>query len=205
EEAVRGTVRLLQELGHTLVEDRPRYDWDAFLENVHVIWTGFTASSVDALAQGLGRKPGPQTLEAVTLACYEDGKRYTAEDLMNAMAHGNLLSRRVGAFFEDFDVLVTPTMARLPAPLGEHDQNRKGVTAMEWTRQVFDYVPFTALFNSTGQPAMSLPLHWSASGVPVGVQLAARFGDEAALIRLGSQLEEARPWAAKRPPVHAAR
>jgi amidase len=97
---------------------------------------------------------------------------------------------------------VTPTIARTPAPLGELDQDRAGLSAMEWTRQVFTYVPFTPLFNSTGQPAMSLPLHWTPDGLPVGVQFVGRFGDEATLIRLASQIEEARPWAGRRPPVH---
>jgi amidase len=199
---VHETVRLLESLGHTLIEDRPRYDWEAFLENVHVIWTAFSATSIDAAAAVLQRKPGPDNLEAVTLACYEDGKRYSAADLVNAMAHGNLVSRQVGAFFENVDLLVTPTIARLPAPLGELNQDRKGMSAMEWTQQVFSYVPFTPLFNTTGQPAISLPLHWSAGGLPVGVQIAGRFGDEATLLSLAAQLEQARPWAAKRPPVH---
>jgi amidase len=202
--AVHQTVSLLEELGHTLVEDRPRYDWELFLQNVHVIWTSFTAASVNAIAAGMNRKPGPDNLEAVTLACYEDGKRFTAVDLLDAMAHGNLLSREVGRFFETVDVLLTPTIARPPAPLGELNQDRQGMTAMEWTRQVFAYAPFTPLFNTTGQPAISLPLHWSATGLPVGVQFAGRFGDEATLLRLASQLEHARPWADKRPPVHVA-
>jgi amidase len=200
--AVHETVRLLESLGHTLIEDRPLYDWELFLENVHVIWTAFTAASVNALATAFNRKPGPDNLEAVTLACYEDGKRFSAVDLLNAMAHGNLVSRQVGKFFEGVDVFVTPTIARAPAPLGELDQNRAGLSAMEWTRQVFTYVPFTPLFNSTGQPAMSLPLHWTADGLPVGVQFVGRFGDEATLIRLASQIEEAQPWAGRRPPVH---
>lgn len=204
EKAVHETVRLLESLGHTLVEDRPRYDWDAFLENIHVIWTTFNAAMIEWAAAVLGRKPGPDNLEAVTLACYEDGKRRTALDLINAMGYGNVVSRQVGAFFQNVDVLVTPTIACPPAPLGEINQNRKGMTAMEWTRQVFTYVPFTPLFNSTGQPAFSLPLHWSASGLPIGVQIVGRFGDEATLFRLASQLEQARPWAGKRPPVHAA-
>jgi amidase len=202
ENAVHETVRLLESLGHTLVEDRPRYDWDAFLENVHVIWTAFTVTSIDAAAAALQRKPGPDNLEAVTLACYEDGKRYSAADLVNAMAHGNLVSRQVGAFFENVDLLVTPTLARLPAPLGELNQDRKGMSAMEWTQQIFSYAPFTPLFNTTGQPAISLPLHWSAGELPVGVQIAGRFGGEATLLRLAAQLEQARPWAARRPPVH---
>jgi amidase len=123
---------------------------------------------------------------------------------LNECVLTSVLSRQIGAFFQNVDVLVTPTIARPPAPLGEINQNRAGMTAMEWTQQVFTYVPFTPVFNSTGQPAMSLPLHWSASGLPVGVQIVGRFGDEATLFRLASQLEQARPWAGKRPPVYAA-
>ncbi|MBV8773869.1 MAG: amidase [Deltaproteobacteria bacterium] len=204
EQAVYETARLLESLGHTLIEDRPRYDWDAFLENVHIVWAAFAVISVDFAATATGRKPGSDNLEAVTLACYEDGKRYSAADLVNAMAHGNLVSRQVGNFFEKVDVLLTPTIARLPAPLGEIDQDRKDMTAREWTRQVFSYCPFTPLFNTTGQPAISLPMHSSAGEVPVGVQLAGRLGDEATLLRLAAQLEQARPWAARRPRVHAA-
>lgn len=202
EKAVHDTVQLLQDLGHTVMEDRPRYDWETFLQQVHILWTAYTAFAVDAVARNLGRKPGPDNLEAVTLACYEDGKRYTAVDLLKSMDYGNLLSRQVGALFQNVDVLVTPTIARPPAPLGELNQNRQGMTAMEWTRQVFTYVPFTPLFNSTGQPAISLPLHWTASGLPIGVQCVGRFGDEATLLRLAAQLEHARPWTGRRPPVH---
>ncbi len=200
--AVHETVRTLEGLGHTLIEGGPRYDWDAFLNNVHLIWAAFTALSVDSAAKALGRKPGPDNLEAVTLACYEDGKRISALDLLYAQAHGNLLSRSVGAFFETVDALVTPTVARPAAPLGEMNQNKAGMSAMEWTRQVFTYCPFTPLFNSTGQPAISLPLYATPAGLPVGVQIAGRFGDEATLIRLASQLEQARPWAKRKPPVH---
>jgi amidase len=202
EKAVHDTVQLLQDLGHTVLEDHPRYDWETFLQQVHVLWTAYTAYSVDGIAKNFVRKPGPDNLEAVTLACYEDGKRYTAVDLFNSMTHGNLLSRQVGAFFQNVDVLVTPTIARPPAPLGELNQNCKGRTAMEWTRQVFTYVPFTPLFNSTGQPAIFLPLHWTADGLPIGVQCIGRFGDEATLFRLAAQLEHTRPWAGRKPPVH---
>jgi amidase len=200
--AVHETVRTLEDLGHTLIEGGPKYDWDAFLNNVHPIWTAFTALSIDSAAKALGRKPGPDNLEAVTLACYEDGMRVSALDLLYAQAHGNMLSRSVGAFFQNVDALVTPTIARAPAPLGEINQNRKGMTAMEWTRQVFAYVPFTPLFNTTGQPAISLPLYATAAGLPIGVQVVGRFGDEATLIRVASQLEQARPWSKRKPPVH---
>lgn len=201
--AVEETARLLAELGHEVVEDRPKYDWEEFLARVHVIWTTFNAASMDGIAAAMKRKPGPDNVEAVTWACYEDGKQRSAVELINAMDHGNMLSRLVGRFFQDYDLLVTPTIARPPAPLGEINQNRKGMSAFEWTRQVFSYCPFTPLFNSTGQPAVSLPMHWSAGGVPIGVQFAGRFGDEATLIRIASQLEKARPWMNKKPSVHA--
>lgn len=204
ETGVHETVRTLEELGYGLVEDRPLYDWEEFLSKVHIIWTAYTASAVDDLAVLMGRAPGPDTLEAVTLACYEDGKRRTAVELLGAMAHNNTLSRQLGAFFQKYDAFVSPTLARRPAPHGEINQNRAGMTAMEWTQQVFSYVPFTPIFNTTGQPAVSLPMHWTPEGLPVGVQIAGRLGDEAGLFRLAGQLEQARPWAGKRPAVHVA-
>jgi len=202
--AVEQTVKLLESLGHVLVEDAPRFDWETYLERTHIIWTAFTVAFADALAAATGRQPGPDTLEAVTLACYEDGRRYSAMDLVNAMAYGNVVSRAVGQFFEGIDVLVSPTVARPPVPLGEIDQDRAGLSAMEWTRQVFSYCPFTLLFNTTGQPAISLPLHWTADGLPVGVQFAARLGEEATLLQLAAQLESAKPWSQRRPPSHVA-
>jgi len=202
EKAVLETVKLLESLGHELVEDAPKYDWDRFLDTVHVIWTAFTALSMDAFAGALGRKPSPDNVEAVTWRCYEDGKRFSALDLLIALDHHNAVSRQVAPFFARCDAFLSPTIARPPAPLGEIDQNRAGLTAIDWTRQVFEYVPFTALYNTTGQPAISLPLHWNAAGVPIGVQLAGRFGDEATLLRLAAQLEAARPWRARRPPIH---
>jgi amidase len=204
EQAVQSTVKLLESLGHELVEDAPKYDWDRFLDTVHVIWTAFTALSMDGLGGALGRKPTPDGVEAVTWACYEDGKRWSALDLLGALDHHNAVSRQVAPFFAGVDAFLTPTIGRAPAPLGEIDQNKAGLAAIDWTRQVFEYVPFTALYNTTGQPAISLPLHWNAAGVPIGVQLAGRFGDEATLLRLAAQLEAARPWRDRRPGVHVA-
>ena len=122
--AVHETVRTLEGLGHTLIEGGPKYNWDAFLNNVHLIWAAFTALSVDVAAKSFGRKPGPDNLEAVTLACYEDGKRITALELLYAEAHGNMLSRSVGAFFETVDALVTPTIAR-PAGAARRNQSEQ--------------------------------------------------------------------------------
>jgi amidase len=202
--AVHETVKLLEGLGHELVEDRPPLDWELFLANVHRIWVAFNALSVDAAAMATGRKPGPDNLEAVTLACVEEARKMSASDLLTSIAHQNVVSRQVGVWFEKYDLHLSPTLARPPAPLGEINQNRSGCSPIEWTQQVFTYCPFTPLYNTTGQPAISLPLHWTDGGLPVGVQLVARFGDESSLIRIAAQLEEARPWSSRRPPVHAA-
>ena len=199
--AVHDTVRLLEELGHTVIESSPQYDWEEFLENIHVIWTAYNAMAVEDLASEMGRDIGPDTLESVTLACWEDGRKYTAVDLLKSLDYGGRLSRIVGRFFDDVDVLVTPTIATPPVPHGEVSQNRPGMSAMEWTQQVFSYCSFTPLFNTTGQPAISLPLHWAADGLPIGVQFVGKLGDEAGLLRLAKQLEEARPWAGRTPGV----
>lgn len=200
--AVQETVKLLLTLGHEVVEDYPRYDWETYIRSLHIIFCVNTAAVIESIGTAMNRKPGPDNLEVATLASYEHGRRYTAVDLLNALAHGNTLSRKVGAFFEQVDVFITPTMPRVPAPLGELNQNRAGMGAMDWTRQAFGYVPFTPIFNTTGQPAMSLPLHMTPDGLPVGVQLASRFGEESTLFRLAAQLEQARPWSARKPPAH---
>ena len=201
--AVHRTVDQLAALGHSVVEAAPVFDWERFLETVHVLWCAGTAAPVLSVATALGRKPSPDNMEAVSWACFEDGLRFSAGDLLAAMAHHNAVARSVAPFFEQYDVLVTPTIAQLPATLGTLNQNKAGMSAMAWTRQVFDYCPFTPLFNTTGQPAMSLPLHWTDAGLPVGVQIVGRFGGESAMLRLAAQLEQAMPWAARRAPVHA--
>ena len=94
-----------------------------------------------------------------------------------------------------------PTISQPPLKLGTLDQNAAGVDAREWSRQVFDWIPFTPLFNTTGQPAISLPLHWSPDGLPIGMQFAAKLNDEATLINLAAQLEEAVPWKDRKPQI----
>src|SRR5690606_36888205 len=145
----------------------------------------------------------PALLEAATWACYQDGRQTSATELLQAMDDLNLVSRRVGEFFNDYDLLLTPTLARLPLILGELDQNRPGIEAREWTREVFDWCNFTPLFNATGQPAISLPLHSTADQLPVGLQFAAKMNDESSLFSIAAELEEAMPWKQRRPAIHA--
>jgi amidase len=106
----------------------------------------------------------------------------------------------VHAFFETIDVYLTPVLGTPPPPIGFIDSRGN---LEEFNRRTAATYPFTAPFNFTGQPAMSLPLAWSKDGLPIGMQLAARYGDEATLLRLAGQLEGARPWRARRPAVWA--
>jgi amidase len=200
--AVERTAKLLEELGHDVVEAQLPLDWEGYLRAAHPVWAAFTARGVDSLSQVTGRKPSLDTLESATLSCYLEGKKLLATELLAALEYCNGLSRAFGAFFEQYPLFLSPTLARRPVPHGEMDQNKPGISAWEWTQHAFELVPFTPAFNTTGQPAISLPLHWTPDGLPVGVQIAARFGDEAGLIRLAAQLEEARPWRDRRPAVH---
>jgi len=167
------------------------------------VWFAFLAASVATFAQVTGNKPSPDNLEATTLACSEAGMKLTALEMMEADALQNQITRAVGRWFVDYDVLLTPTLAHATFPLGLLDANDSSLDAKGWYDKIFLHAPFTALFNMTGQPAMSVPAMTTAEGGPVGTQLVSRFGDEATLIRLAAQLEEARPWADRRPAVCA--
>lgn len=192
--AVENTVKLLESLGHKGTEASPEYSWDEFLQSTATMWATAMAAMIDGFGGLNGRTPSPDNLEAATWAAYQDGKKTSAEALMGALAHINVLSRSFGTFFEQFDVWVTPTISSRPLAHGELDQNRAGISTAEWAEQVFGWCCFSPQLNNTGLPGISLPLHMSADGLPVGVQIAGPLGSESTLIRLASQLEQARPW-----------
>lgn len=203
-EGLHKTVGLLESLGHEVSEAGPDIDWPPYFEALVALWTANNTWSIDAVAKAVGREPSPDNLERVTYELYRHGKEVSATELLDALDEFNRASRATGRFFENHDLLLTPTIAHPPLPLGQLDQNAPGIDAREWTRLVFEWVPFTPLFNSTGQPAISLPLHWSNDGLPIGMQFAGSLNDEAGLIRIAAQLEEAQPWADKVPPTHYA-
>jgi amidase len=205
--AVDRTAKLCSELGHDVMEARPVIDAEAFGLATQNIWCAFIALGVEALAAATGRSPAPETLEASSLACFEYGKSLTAVDLYRADNVMNRVSREVGAFFERYDVLLTPTIARRTLRIGDAllNSHASDLTAEKWVRQIFTYAPFTSLFNTTGQPAVSLPLEQDSDGLPVGMQFVARYGDEVTLFRLAAALEEARSWKDRRPAIWAGR
>jgi amidase len=192
--ALAETVDRCAGLGHVMVEARPEIDHERYFGATVTLWTANLANWVGELAHATGRKPGPDALEATTLACYEHGRRLTAVDLHQAIGVMNEVSRKVAPFFVGHDLLLTPTNALIPQPLGTYNANDPKLDATGWARHIFSFAPFTALFNMTGQPAISLPLARTPRGLPIGMQFVGRWGDEGTLFRLARQLEEAAPW-----------
>ncbi len=221
-EAVYETARLLARLGHDVVEARPEFPRDALVHAYLIALAATVAADVGVAARATGRRAGPRLLEPESWALAAGGRLLSAEDLLLAEQEMHRAARTMGAFFEEHDLLVTPTMAQPPLRIGAmaaRPLERLGLRAVARIRsrallekyfdeiggRSFDATGNTMLFNQTGQPAMSVPLHWTADGLPVGVQFVARFGDEATLFRVAAELEQARPWAGRAPAWIAAR
>ena len=188
------TAKQCEAMGHTVVEAAPPLDWDHFVNTTMVYCLANLPNWIDQVATGMGRPIDASTLEATTLACYQQGKMLKATELLLAMDAANRITRAVATFFLDYDVLLTPTLPAPPSPLGTINANDASLDAEGWTRKVFAFTPFTPLFNMTGQPAMSLPVARTEHGLPMGMQFVGRFGEEHVLINLAAQLEQAMPW-----------
>jgi len=201
--AVRAAGVLLESLGHDVVESHPEaLDDPTIGGHVACVITAWTARDLDVWSQKTGQTIGPTDVEPLTWQGAEIGRRVAASDYIRAVDGAHAWTRRVAAWWEGgFDLLLTPTLAEPPPLLGEFaatpEQPFQG-----WLRSA-PFVVFTQPFNVTGQPAISLPLHLSAAGLPIGIQLVAAQGREDLLLRTAAQLEAARPWAERRPPVHA--
>ena len=189
--AARAAGELLAELGHDVREETPPWRSDeAIVDFVRVWQVGPAIAGIDDLS----------LLEPINRALAEDARETPSPDAAIAVARLQALVRRVVAFWAEVDVVVTPTLAMLPVPIGWTYDDTDGDPRLAFARQSL-FTPFTPLVNVTGQPAMSLPLHWSGSGLPVGVQLIGKPFADAALVRLAAQLEQARPWMHRRPPL----
>lgn len=204
--AAISTAKLLEDLGHTVREVRPPLgvSWDAFVQMNATIWTATLVGWIEGLAAATGRPIDGTTLEAATLACYRYGKEEKASAFAAALAMRNTVTRAVGHWFEDFDVLLTPTLAHMPPAIGEYGKDSESMSGLEWTQRVFQHAPFTPPFNVAGVPAMSVPLEsHPQTGLPIGMQFAAQFAREDTLLRLAGQLERSRPWAGRHPALWA--
>lgn len=149
----------------------------------------------------MDRPVDPHHLEPVTLKVYSNSRKISAADVISARAALNMTRRKVGEFFEKYDLLLTPTTAQLPVALDTINRNQD-IPIEDWYAGTAQFNAFTSLFNATGLPAISLPLGQSSAGLPVGIQFVAGFGKEDLLIRVASAFEEALPWVDRKPPVH---
>ena len=197
--AVREAAAMCADLGHELVEVTPEISGDLISQNFIILWSVGCAWTIDDWARQTGRKPTPDQFEPLTWALYEMGHQQSAPAGLLALQDLQKVSRDIARFFIDYDVWLTPTLGEPPVPLGTFDSTPEN--PLEGLFRSATFVPFTPICNVTGQPAMSVPLFWNADGLPVGTHFIGRFGDEATLFRLAAQLEAARPWADRRPPL----
>jgi Asp-tRNA(Asn)/Glu-tRNA(Gln) amidotransferase A subunit family amidase len=197
--AVEQTAAWLEGLGHQVEETEAEYDGIALGNAVKTIIGGNMMAAVRAHAIRVGREPGEEDLEQVIQQRVALGDSLTATDYATAVQTMHGVGRIVGEFMTEWDAVMTPTVARPPLGIGDLNTNTNDVDT--FLKNLYGFIPFTAVFNATGQPAMSVPLHQDADGLPIGIQFAGRFGDEATLFRLAGQLEREHPWSARRPTI----
>jgi amidase len=201
--ALDKTVELLKTLGHEVIEDSPIYDANAYCQATTVIWTSNLYKMIKTISQMTGRTPSEENIEATVWNCYLEGKEMKASELLGAIETNGMITRSVGEFFTGYDVFLTPTISSEPIKHGVLNSNNPNISPFEFTKQMLlEIAPFTSIFNTTGQPAISLPLYMSKNGLPIGMQFAGHYGDESTLLQLGVQLEEALPWKTRTPKIH---
>lgn len=197
--AVEKAAHLLARLGHQVEERAPQFDYPALLDAMMTVLLTGLAALVEARETVLGRAAGPDDLEPATRAAVEFGRSVSGVRYAAQFARINREVRRIGQFFETADILLTHTLSAPPPRLGV--LSTRTTQLDQFIADTYGLAAFTATFDGTGQPAISLPLHWSADSLPVGVQLAGRFGEDATLLALAAQLEQAAPWFDRVPPL----
>ena len=194
--AVREAASLCEEMGHEVVEAMPEFDAETVWLSVTKLIAVGVAWTIAHWDRELGRdgKHSEDDFEPFILSMAERGRALSAAEYLLTVQDGQRASRDVARFFQQYDVWLTPTLGTPPPPLGTFAYSPDN-DPFEHRRKMAGFSPFTYIFNVTGQPAASVPLHWNDDGLPIGVHLAARYGDESTIFRLAAQMEEARPWA----------
>ena len=200
--AVRATAQALEDLGHEVEEACPAVADDVLRECVTTVWSVDLAELAATFERATGRTAGPGLVEAASWACIRHGRALTALDLQAAARVVNSTARRWGRFLDDYDLFLCPTAPTPALASGAPDQDDARIsTAEAWIDEVFSKVPFTAIANLSGQPAISLPLAETDDGLPVGVMLTAQTLREDLLLQVAAQLERVLPWQTRMPAV----
>ena len=191
-EAARQTAKRLEAMGHEVTEDAPDLNWEEYAHALWVLVATTVAHSVRTLFEAKGRAPRRRDMERVTWGALQFARTLKADDYAHALATKHKLGRRVAAFHEKYDMILTPTLGA-PAPkIGEQHMN--DTPPDEYERALFRMTAFTQLSNMSGAPAMSAPMGMSKAGLPIGVMFSAPVGEEERLLSLASALEAAHPW-----------
>lgn len=195
---------LCASLGHEVTEAAPDVD----VAEVTQVFLEFASAAVRQMVRAAqkenGRAVNHDTLEATSLKILEYAESRSAAQFVETFDLLHRTSRILGEFFTTCDVWLSPIMAFPPPVLGVLNADDPNLSAFDWMLKVVTACPYVAMFNQSGQPALSIPLYWNAEGLPIGTQLAGHLGDEETLLSLSGQLERARPWAHRRPAVHVA-
>lgn len=187
--AVRDVGKLCESLGHTVEQAALPGDHAAMQAAARLVMGASVVGNVDAELERQGRTLAAGDLEPMTMSVYENGKKASAADYMRAVQVLHAYGRAAASLFETYDVMLTATLGRPAIPIGYLFED-----PAKLLERLFSYMPNTQAFNNSGQPAMNLPLAWSDGGLPIGIQFAAKTGEEGLLFRLAGQLEQARPW-----------
>jgi amidase len=201
-EAVRTLVSACERMGHAVEEAAPRFDWPTYMRTIRTVAMASFAAGLESAGSAVGRVPGEDNVEPLTWLCYLEGKRLSAADYFHALDEVALLQRTIGAFFERYDVLVTPMLSQPPADIGWLG-TPDGDLDVFWEKFSGDsYSPFAGVFNLTGHPAASVPTAETPDLRPIGTHIVGRFGEEGTLFRLAGQLERLLRWHERVPRIH---
>jgi amidase len=194
--AVLEAAKLCENLGHSVEETALPIDFALARGAFFAILQVSLARVLDDAATILGRPVCEQDVEPVTWATMQAGTKVASVTYSRAIATLHQIGLAMAKFQRSYDVILSPTLAKPPVALG---LMRLSQDVPTWSQEVMEFSPYTALHNVTGQPSMSVPLHWTPDGLPVGVMFSARFGEDATLFRFAAQLERAQPWDKRRP------
>jgi amidase len=203
EAAARSAADLLSDLGHEVREAAPDWRDDGYVENFIKIWTAGVGDEVHTYGRLKGEPLEVTRLEPLTQQMVEMAGAFTAVDYLGSLDYLRRLSRRVVSFWDDVDIVITPTLALPPVEIGAL-RPKPGEPPIQMLLNCAPFVPFTPVANVTGQPAISLPLHWTEAGLPIGVQLIGPPAGEELLLSLAGQVERAAPWHERRPEMATA-
>jgi amidase/6-aminohexanoate-cyclic-dimer hydrolase len=196
--AVGAAARLCESIGHHGEEAAPTLNGPEIMHAQGVVISANIAATIDEIAEALGRKAEPSDVERATWYRIETARRTDAPAYARAITTLHMTGRKLAAFMQDYDVILQPVATEPPLKLGVLNMDREDTQAL--LRELFAFIPYTGIYNITGQPSASVPLYWNAEGLPIGTMFTTRFGDEATLLRLSAQLEQARPWFNRHPP-----